>query len=120
MASFVNSNRHICALKLENISFASEATQKAMGAALKNLPSISYIKLQNCFKKLSTMQNNPEHFFKALKLRGRPIRNLKMVGCYIGHRNLFNMIGLANRGYISEQLVLDVAEIVPERIKPES
>ena len=84
-----------------------------VAAALKLLPALSYLKFKNCFN--DQKYYKPEHIFKALKLRGRPIRNFKMVGSFIGDGNLFNMIGLANRGYISEQLILDVAGIEPER-----
>ena len=91
-----------------------EVGQVKVASALKLLPTLSSLKFKNCFNDLKYF-NIPEHIFKALKLRGRPIRNFKMVGSFIGEGNLFNMIGLANRGYISEQLVLDVAGIDPDR-----
>ena len=119
MASFINSNRHICALKLHDFNFYSEASQLKMCAAMKNLPTLNYLKLSRCFYISKRQQDIPEHFFKALMLRGRPIKTLKMVDCYIGCRNLLNLIGLANRGYTSEQLTLDVSAIDPAQVEQE-
>ena len=85
-----------------------------LASALKSLPQLSYLKFEQCFHDYK-IYNIPEHFFMALKLRRRPIRNMKLLNCYIGEGNLFNFIGFANRGYISEQLTLDVAGFYPQR-----
>ena len=82
--------------------------------AIKTLPSLSYLELYNCFGDLKIF-NLQEHFLMALKRRGRPIRSFKIASTFIGEGNFFSLIGLANRGYISESLSLDVAGIEPER-----
>ena len=55
-----------------------------------------------------------EQFFIALKHRRRPIRILKVINnSRIGEGNLFNFIGFANTGCITEQLTLNCSGIYP-------
>ena len=51
----------------------------------------------------------------ALKLRNKPIRNLKLNLTYIGDNNLFSLCGFANRGLICDELCLDANSIKQER-----
>ena len=83
--------------------------------ALKMLPVISNIEFDRCFNDLNGFVIG-DSVFMALKHRGRSIRNFSLIGSQIGEGNLFSLCGLANRGYISESLHLDVyARVLPYR-----
>ena len=56
-----------------------------------------------------------EEIFMGLKLRKKPIRNLKINNTYIGDNNLFSLCGFANKGLICDELCLDVGGIREER-----
>ena len=81
-------------------------------SAIKMLPVISNIEFERCFNDVNGYVIG-DSVFMALKHRGRSIRNLSLIATQIGENNLFSLCGLANRGYISESLILDAYALTP-------
>ena len=81
-----------------------------MANALKNLPKICSIEFDNCFRGFNG-ETNGDSIYMALKHRGRPIRNLSLLGTHIGRGNLFSLCGLANKGLVGEKLILDASKL---------
>ena len=107
ITKFLDTNQHLSSLKFSNLQIVKESEQVNFSGALKMLPLISNIEFDRCFNDVNGYIIGGS-VFMALKHRGRSLRNLSLIGTQIGESNLFSLCGLANRGYISESLILDV------------
>ena len=80
--------------------------------AIKQLPVIISLDFCNCFNDIAAFKFQ-EALYTSLKRRKRPIRKLRLQEMKLSDVNLFQACAFANKGYVSEELILGSTVLEP-------